>query len=108
MNGSALIAKERERQINEEDWDAEHDAEQFSGDLARAAICYAAPVPIFEKSESRGEIAFCDPWPRDWDEEYDKRGKHGPIRRLVIAGALIAAEIDKILHEVAGDPEGAK
>ncbi len=97
--GAQLIAIERERQINEEDWDDEHDDEHQDGDLARAAICYAAQDRIFIKYQDGHNITFRDPWPGDWDDEWDKRHKHGPIRRLVIAGALIAAEIDKMYRE---------
>jgi hypothetical protein len=42
-------------------------------------------------------ILFADPCPESWAPEYDKRGKHDRLRRLEIAGALIAAEIDRII-----------
>ena len=54
-----------------------------------AAACYAAPAQIFvEMSE------YVDAWP--WEPQFDKRGKHSRIRCLTIAGALIAAEIDRL------------
>lgn len=94
MDGMGLIGQERLRQIIEEDYTAEHDREHLDGDLSAAAVCYAAPEPIFVKREDGRGIQFNDPWP--WDISWDKRDKHDRVRRLVIAGALIAAEIDKI------------
>jgi hypothetical protein len=35
-----------------------------------------------------------DGWP--WDAQWDKRKKHDKVRSLVIAGALIAAELDRL------------
>lgn len=86
LSGADMIAYERRRQVKQEGWDSTHDdMEHTEGELAAAACCYAAPWPIF------GEY---DPWP--WDKESDKRNKHSRIRLLVIAGALIAAEIDRL------------
>ncbi len=42
MNGAERIAAERKRQIEVEGWTPEHDRQHSSGDLARAASCYAA------------------------------------------------------------------
>lgn len=117
-NGIALIAHERERQINQEGWTPEHDDEHDDGDLAMAAVCYAAIVPVFRFEDCRppGNLHFVDPWP--WDETWDKRRRidnYGAdndgalipigqytaeerIRNLVKAGALIAAEIDRLLR----------
>lgn len=39
-------------------------------------------------------VMFVDPWP--WPMSFDNRQQHDQLRRLVIAGALIAAEIDRI------------
>lgn len=107
-SGLDLIIKERERQISEEGWTPEHD-EQHDGDqLARAAACYAvhetrAAVLIEEENRlpngmlrGRGaRFSLVDAWP--WDEKWDKREKHDHLKRLTIAGALIAADIDRIL-----------
>ena len=121
MNGAKLIAAERERQIKREGWTAEHDDEHSKGEMAIAAACYASPKPLFvhekrmvQMNSSRGADENCyvydrrlvedyfDPWP--WDE--DKRNKHDRLRQLVIAGALIAAEIDRLqrLGEVRKKP----
>lgn len=109
-NGSELITEERQRQIEKEGWTSEHDDEHEGGELAYAAICYAAPVPIFTKEVNGGDIKFIDPWPwfdtvevTRYDDglttqvpAWDKRKKHSKLRKLVIAGALIAAEIDRL------------
>ena len=115
MTGVELIAAERERQIAKEGWTAEHDAEHERGEMALAAACYAAPVPIHAKMLVRDPRCNCrsvdecrhpdlerwmDPWP--WDEEWDKRKQHDRLRQLTIAGALIAAELDRLLKLGAG------
>ena len=97
MTGIERIAAERQRQIDKEGWDAQHDAQHYDGSLVRAAVCYAAAavsMPIKQvKSVLPGGITYKDHWP--WEKSWDKRGKHTPMRMLVIAGALIAAEIDR-------------
>ena len=93
--GIELIAEERQRQIEVEGWTKEHDAEHTNGSLALAAVCYAIP------SESR-RYSYCplrkervpDFWP--WDKEWWKPCPENRIRELVKAGALIAAEIDRL------------
>lgn len=93
MNGAKLIERERARQVLEEGYGAEHDATYTGGELRSAAICYAL-----------GHTQF---WPDDWDVRYWKPTRD-PVRDLVKAGALIAAEIDRLLREqgqvVAGIP----
>ncbi len=81
------ILAERLRQVAQEGFDGDHDNEHSNGQLAMAAACYAAPEPI--------EIRhYNDPWP--WDVSWDKRQKHDRRRQLVIAGALIVAEIERL------------
>ena len=111
MKAIDLIRNERERQINTEGWTPEHDDEHENGELAYAAACYAAPeeiylhrdaeISFFINSGDRGDREplperHISAWP--WDEEWDKRDKHDRLRQLVIAGALIAAEIDRRLR----------
>ena len=86
--GIELIAEERERQVSQEGWTPEHDQEHRLGELAKAAACYAVhhtDADVIESDE--------DAWP--WAEKWDKRG-NDPVRNLVKAGALVAAEIDRI------------
>jgi hypothetical protein len=109
QSGVDLIAAERRRQIEQEGWTPEHDDEHTAGEMAAAAALYAAP------KDDLWRVEFCDschaphvtdPWPW-WDNNYsgrgprllrawDKRGQHSRLRRLVIAGALIAAEIERL------------
>jgi hypothetical protein len=108
--GVGLISAERERQVSQEGWSAEHDDAHDGNQIAMAAACYASPVPLKAKilvncgCRSAGDCPhvfgkeeWVDAWP--WDKEFDKRGKHDRIRQLVIAGALIAAEIDRLNRE---------
>lgn len=94
MTGIALITKERDRQITEEGFDPAHDRCHADNELAIAAACYAVNgipgVSVYEYG-----TADCFPW----HEEFDKRKKHGRLRSLVIAGALLCAEIDRLIAE---------
>ncbi len=98
MKGAELIAAERDRQINEEGWSAEHDAEHTGCELAWAATHYVAPGPIKARSLITDEYE-ADVWPGTWSDVWNKKEKHDRIKQLVIAGALIAAEIDRILKD---------
>ncbi len=93
-NGAERIVYERRKQVEREGWTKEHDAEYDKGEMAMAAACYAAPEPIY-KHNSRARV-YRDAWP--WGNSWDKRKKHNRIRQLEIAGALIAAEIDRLLE----------
>jgi hypothetical protein len=96
MNGIELIAAERQRQIDVEGWTREHDDELFKGELAAAAVCYAdeAFVQSYEPWSRRDDAIAPYGWPFDslafWKPSDDT------IRNLVKAGALIAAEIDRL------------
>jgi hypothetical protein len=95
--GVLRIANERLRHFEEEGWDADHDAQHVNNELSLVACCYAAPRFIYIMEHAGNEIYFADPWPETWNPKYDKRNKHDRLRRLEIAGALIAAEIDRII-----------
>lgn len=98
MTGAELIAKERQRQIEEEGWTAEHDNEHNEWDLAWAGACYVLDLVGWSIETSEASYnAFDDYWPwgfKDW-----KPTPNDPIRQLVKAGALIAAEIDKLQRQ---------
>lgn len=105
-DGAAMIAAERCRQIKAEGWTPEHDDEHTDGSLAMAAVCYAATEPVYvARRNVRGEYGprttYVDPWPESWCDSWDKRPGPKPtreerIRALAKAGALIAAEIDRL------------
>lgn len=102
-----LVKQERRRQIEQEGWTPKHDDSHSRGEMAMAAACYAAPIPIRAEMEVScgcrglsecthvfGKSEWLDPWP--WDKEWDKRGKHDRLRQLVIAAALLVAEIERL------------
>lgn len=92
MTGTELIAAERKRQVEVEGWTPEHDAEHASDQLVMAAMCYADEARFHpEKLLAIGysETPHGWPWARVWWKPAS------PIRMLVKAGALIAAEIDR-------------
>lgn len=121
MTAVDLIAAERQRQLEAEGWTAEHDDGHMTGELAWAAVCYAAPGRVYVGQGMLNGKAFGDPWPwrphsdmsgrgsYDWDKR--KKGPQGHVGNavrdmpadgperidfLVKAGALIAAEIDRL------------
>ncbi len=89
--GADLIVEERQRQLDEEGWTTQNDLRYKDGELIRAALCYADSANPFVK--------YVGPrtWP--WDVKWDKRAKHSTKRKLVIAGALLAAELDRLQAE---------
>lgn len=113
MNGAERIALERKRQIAIEKYTSDHDDEHVDGELALAAACYATPVLLYQLEGQDAhvqEISFVDPWP--WEQSFDARPYEGNlllsndalnletrIRQLEKAGALIAAEIDRLLRK---------
>jgi hypothetical protein len=97
MTGIKRIVAERQRQIDKEGWSEKHDSQHKGQELAWAAVCYAAPDSVFKRSKHSQGYIFYDPWP--WDQRWDNRNKHNRIRQLEIAGALCAAEIDRLLAE---------
>lgn len=110
-SGVQRIAAERERQIAKEGWLPEHDDEHGDGDLSLAAACYAACAsgePVYAKRENGGSVSFVDPWPWDrWDDKRPRKPTHQQrIRLLEKAGALCAAEIDRLIREGARPREG--
>ena len=106
-NGVDHIADERTRHKSEEGRDAEHDSQYCADELARAAACYALPITDGRRMDAAifGGAPEGWPWDREWWKPayiYDD-GRGNPviepaarIRELEKAGALIAAEIDRI------------
>lgn len=95
--GIELIADERKRQIKVEGWSAEHDSEHKKDELAMAAVSYAMPKDVREAMIMvfTSPIADAPPtWP--WNVEWWKPTPDNRIKELVKAGALIAAEIDRL------------
>jgi len=98
MTGIDIIAAERKRQVEVKGYTPEHDDAHDLGELALAAALYALPYdakvgnePLLKQDDfialhialETGCDFFVDPEP-------DK------LKRLAKAGALIAAEIDRV------------
>lgn len=95
-NGVAMIAAERQRQVEVEGWTGEHDAQHTNGEIAKAAAVYAMCAAVNTYPVSRSGLWFqVWPWPWQWFKPKDR------LRDLARAGALIAAEIDRVLAEEA-------
>jgi hypothetical protein len=97
-----LIAAERARQVRGEQWTTAHDDEHTEAQLAGAAHSYVEAAyrqintPILAPSDEYLSGSAIRPakwwtWAREWWKPSDD-----PIRNLVKAGALIAAEIDRL------------
>ena len=102
LGGIAAIAAERQRQATEYQLDygrikgysAEHDDEHTDNSLALAAATYAMPYPY--KAGFRDRL-----WPKDWGElpSPASADNHNLRKReLEKAGALCAAEIDRLVR----------
>lgn len=87
-SGTELITAERQRQMQVEGWSPEHDDEHTQGEIGRAGIAYA-----FAACLPHALHAY-DWWP--WAREWFKPNPLDRKRSLVKAGALIAAEIDRL------------
>lgn len=108
MSGVALIAAERHRQLTVKGFTTEHDDAHRLGELASAGACYALLGTRWAGAEALvgGSLVRDILWPFDSEDfkpaEYPDppytanihRDRH--IRDLVKAGALIAAEIDRL------------
>lgn len=102
--GVNRIAAERQRQIEKEGWSAEHDNDHQIGELADAALTYTAVASCQASRSIAYTLKFIAsirseregiPWPWGWNWF---KPSDDPIRNLEKAGALIAAEIDRILR----------
>jgi hypothetical protein len=96
------VIAERERQKHSEGWTEAHDDEHASGEMAKAAACYAyiaglhpdARVMVDDAPLYAGQNMVVTkrlwPWAWSWWKPKDRR------RDLVRAGALILAEIERL------------
>lgn len=108
MTGLEAIAAERQRQMTKEGWTLEHDDTHTGGELAEAAACYAASAarkPGDQRGNEKIMAVIQFVWPDSWDWAWwkpkDRRAD------LVRAGALIAAEIDRLDRAAAREVQGA-
>lgn len=82
-NGAELIARERQEQIHKHGFSAEQDTHYYGkGELIDAAnFCLGTST-----------------FPSNWNPEYaDKISNKNKVDRYKVAGALLAAEIDRLI-----------
>lgn len=89
MTGVDLISRERREQIEKHKWD---DKGHKNGELVQAALFALDPMKF--------------DWPDGWN--YDnmlKIKEKAFVNRLAIAGALLAAEYDRIMQAIEDGPD---
>jgi hypothetical protein len=86
-----MIAAERQAQLAM-GYDAKHDDGHSSGELAAVAACFALGSTEIRSGEETGEPRNL--WPAEWSPEI--LAENTRMRQLVVAGALIAAEIERL------------
>jgi hypothetical protein len=81
--GIELISEERKEQLEKHGWTPEHDDEVNSGGQLTQAAMYA--------------LTLDEEWyPKTWGDWFKIKVTHKPrIERNIIAGALLAADIDR-------------
>jgi hypothetical protein len=94
-DGATLIVDERRRHTNVLGYDAARDDKYLNNELAIAAGCYALDETFAKAVAPNGS----DAWPLS--PEGDKRQRLDHVRKLVMAGSLIAAQIDIELRKEA-------
>lgn len=110
MTVSEEIAAERRRQIEVEGHDTEFDDEMWiHGELARAAACYAMGAAVDNSDRSAMDQVGTEgtpssiwsiwPWTRKWHKPKSRR------HDLILAAALIVAEIDRLDRAAEGETE---
>lgn len=90
-----IIDCERHRQIYEEGFTPDKDDKYTRNELVLAAASYALPPDSCYRKYLKSI------WP--WAEYWDKRDKHSRTKQLAIAGALILAELERILRKEANE-----
>lgn len=94
------IDDERERQIEKCGWTPEHDDNHDNNELAKLAACYALGQLTVDYAQTDDEVNMyveivITPFPYDsvTKKELDKVPRR---RQLIIAGALIIAELERM------------
>jgi hypothetical protein len=104
--GSELVFLERIRQMEVKGWTPEHDDEHDGFELSAAARCYTIAAEATKYGSNNVTFDGYRPGERipsssDWPWAQDSwKPSEGPLRNLVKAGALILAEIDRIVREL--------
>lgn len=109
LTGIELIAKEREEQINKHGRTSVSDAEHEAGQLATAAALCASPDLLYIMHDQYvNQTSFIIPDYTNWELPLEWKGNvlrpnhtcdtKTRIHQLKVAGALLAAEIDRLLR----------
>jgi hypothetical protein len=97
--GIEIIANERLRQIEQEGYSIEDDKKHNSdGQLAKAACAYLY-APFLKNTYRFGHQVPIGFWPEYWKASAWKPTPNDRIKELAKAGALIAAEIDRLNNQ---------
>lgn len=82
--GIELVAQERKEQIEKHGFDLKHDLEYKGGQLKMAATYLLTGLNLT--------------WPSSWSEKWkEKFSKKSEIDKLIVAAALVVADIDRLL-----------
>ena len=90
--GVSLVGRERQRQITEEEYSFEHDDQEDSHQLSDAAAVYAC------HASARHSLLHLWPWSKGYFKPDKDNTIDGRIRELSKAGALVCAEIDRLVR----------
>ena len=90
--GVSLVGRERQRQITEEGYSFEHDDQEDSHQLSDAAAVYAC------HASARHSLLHLWPWSKGYFKPDKDNTIDGRIRELTKAGALVCAEIDRLVR----------
>jgi hypothetical protein len=95
-SGAALIAAERAEQIHKHGFDVKNDADYGRGELVEAATTCIFLYKADRQIEPIGRKMW--PWKSDFGMSFfDKITGKSDVEKLTVAGALIAAGIDRLL-----------
>lgn len=94
MTGIEIIAEERASHA-QRGYDALHDSGHTDGELAIAAAIYACMDTPYTPLDMTGTLAD-----NAISGDANHRWRKNRLRQLAIAGALIAAEIDRLKWEI--------
>lgn len=100
LGAVSMLVEERARVLEEEGFDAAHDAEHIGGELALAGACYLIEaarqnIALLAQAPS-ASIEPPAEWP--WHPSWWKPGDGTDPRSLVVkAGQLLLAELDRLL-----------
>lgn len=107
--GIQLIAEERKEQIKKHKWTSKHDDIHILGELAEAAVVCASNIKLYWRKDHTDGCSFNLLQMPNWNLPVKYNGNvlipnynsttDERIHQLKVAGALIAAEIDRLLRK---------